>query len=49
MDKADVKIDIHTGLNRDTYASEDEIRVLDGRLSCRVNGRDIERKLVFSN
>ena len=49
MDKADVKIDIHTGLNRDTYATEDEIRVLDGRLSCRVNGRDIERKLVFSN
>lgn len=49
MDKADVKIDIHTGLNRDTYATEDDIRVLDGRLSCKVNGREIERKLVFSN
>ena len=49
MSKADVKIDIHTGLNRDTYAEEGDIRVLDGRMSCKVNGKELERSLEYSN
>lgn len=49
MDKADVKIDIHTGLNRDTYAENDDIRIFDGRLRCMVNGREVERKPIYRN
>lgn len=49
MEKTDVKIDIHTGLNRDTYAEEGDVRVFDGRMNCKVNGREIERRLEYSN
>ena len=49
MDKAEVKTDLHTKLGLDTYALDEDFRIVDGRIRSRVNGKDIERTVVFTD
>ena len=47
LEKADVKSELRTGLDRDTYASENDFRIIDGRSRFRINGKDISRKVIY--
>lgn len=48
FEKADIKSEIHTGLGRDTYAKEEDIRLIDGRTHFVINDRELLRKSVYS-
>ncbi len=47
LEKADVKCELRTGLDRDTYAAEDDFRVIDGRSRFMINGKEISRKVIY--
>ncbi len=47
LDKVDVKSDLRSKLNRDTYASEDDIYIHDGRSRFNVNGKEVKRKVIW--
>ena len=46
LDKVDVKSALRSKLNRDTYATDEDICITDGRSRFIVNGKEIERKVV---
>jgi hypothetical protein len=47
LDKVDVKSDLRSKLKRDTYAKEDDFYITDGRSRFNVNGKEIERKVIW--
>ena len=47
LDKVDIKSDLRSKLNRDTYASDDDIYIAEGRSRFNVNGKEIERKVIW--
>lgn len=47
FNNADIKVEIHNNIDVDTYASNDRIRIINGRRSFIVNGREIEREIKY--
>ncbi len=47
MDKADIRIDVHNDLNRDTYAEDEDFTIKGGRVRCMINGKEFKRKVDF--
>lgn len=44
---ADIKVNIHNLIDKDTFAADDRIKIVNGRRSFTVNGRQIERELKY--
>lgn len=44
---SDTRVDIHTGLGKDTFAPEDQITIINGRCRFSVNDEGLERNLIF--
>jgi hypothetical protein len=49
LNSTDIRVDIHNSLGRDTYADEDNISIVNGRIKFMVNDQNIDRQLEFTH
>ena len=47
LNSADTRVEVHNVINKDTYAPDDKIQIVNGRMSFVVNDKTIERKLRY--
>ena len=47
LNSADTKVEVHNVINKDTYAPDDKIQIVNGRMNFIVNDRTIKRKLRY--
>lgn len=47
LEKVDIKSELRTKLDRDTYATDSDFRIVDGRSRFYINGKEIERKVIY--
>lgn len=45
----DIRVNVHNGLGRDTYAEDDDITILNGRVMFMVNDKSIDRHLEYTS
>ncbi len=45
IESSDLRADIHNSLNKDTYASDDDISLVNGRIRIEVNDEEIKREM----
>ena len=47
LNSADTKVEVHNVINKDTFAPDDKIQIVNGRMSFIVNDKSVERKLRY--
>ncbi len=47
LEKTDIKSELRTGLDRDTYAAGNDFRIIDGRNRFSVNGTEVVREVIY--
>lgn len=47
LNSADTKVEVHNVINKDTFAPDDKIQIVNGRMSFIVNDKPVERKLRY--
>ena len=47
LNSADTKVEVHNLINKDTFAPDDKIQIVNGRMSFIVNDKPVERKLRY--
>lgn len=48
LDSSDTRVNLHNSIGRDTYASEDNIEIVNGRISFIINDIKLEREMKFT-
>ncbi|MBR4514523.1 MAG: EAL domain-containing protein [Lachnospiraceae bacterium] len=46
LENSDAKVDVHTALKTDTYAKDEDIKIVNGRIRFLVNGYEVDRRIV---
>ena len=46
LENSDAKVDVHTALQTDTYAKDEDIKIVNGRIRFLVNGYEVDRHVV---
>ena len=46
IEYSDAKVDVHTALKTDTFAKDEDIKIVNGRIRFLVNGYEVERHVV---
>ena len=49
MMRADVKVSVRSNLNRDTFAKEENIKIVDGQARFTVNGTAVEHTVIVKD
>ena len=47
LERVDIKSELRNKLGKDTYATEDDFHIVDGRSRFYINGKEIERKVIY--
>ena len=47
LNNADTRVDLHNLIGVDTYAKQDRIRIINGRINIAVNDKQVKRELVY--
>ncbi len=49
LNSTDIRVEVHNSLGRDTYAAEDNISIVNGRVKFMVNDQNVDRQLEFTH
>ena len=47
LTSVDVRVDVHNKLDKETFAKDESIKIVNGRCKIEVNDKEVERELVF--
>ena len=48
IENADTHVELHNNMEKDTYAAKDDIKVINARLSVKVNEKEIRQELTYN-
>ncbi|MBR6401883.1 MAG: EAL domain-containing protein [Eubacterium sp.] len=47
LTSVDIRVDVHNKLDKETFAKDESIKIVNGRCKIEVNDKEVERELVF--